>query len=112
MKAEKPFTVKITDLERREGIIWLKTEQHERLKYLHEELDEIGKSYAVKPDKLDKEFIFHTTLAMDGDETKLDEAYEKLQGIPYPDEVKINTFLVAHSTDKVNFKVDRRIKVK
>ncbi len=112
LKAEKPFTVKITDLERREGIIWLKTEQHERLKYLHEELDEIGKSYAVKPDKRDKEFIFHTTLAMDGDETKLDEAYEKLQGIPYPDEVKINTFLVAHSTDKVNFKVDRRIKVK
>ncbi len=49
---------------------------------------------------------------MDGDETKLDEAYEKLQGIPYPDEVKINTFLVEHSTDKVNFKVDRRIKVK
>lgn len=111
LKAEKPFTVKLGEMEKIDGIIWLRAEENEQLRHLHTELDEIGISYAIKPHKFDKEFIFHTTLAMD-DNTKLDAAFEKLKDIPYPDEVKINTFLVAHSYDNVNFKVDRRIKIK
>lgn len=112
LKAEKPFTAKIHGLEKVDGIVWLRFEENEQLKHLHTELDEIGKSYAVKPHKFDKEFIFHSTAAMDEDNAKLDIFFEKFKDTPYPDEVKINTFLVAHSYDNVDFKVDRRIKVK
>lgn len=111
-KATKPFTAKVVGYELRDGIIWLRIEDNEQLKSLHEEIDEIGKSYAVKQHALDKEYIFHSTVVLDGDESKLQAAYEKLKEIPFPEELKINTFLVGHSLDNIEYKVDRRIKVK
>jgi len=112
LKAEKPFTAKIVGMEKIDGIVWLRVEENERFTHLHNELDEIGISYAVKPHKLDKEYIFHSTVMMDEDNAKLETLMEKLNGVPYPEEIKINTFLVAHSYDNVDYKVDRRIKVK
>ena len=66
----------------------------------------------MKRHEFDRNFIFHSTVIMDGDKEKLDALYEKIKDIPYPEEVKINTFLVGHTYDKVEYKVDRRIKVK
>lgn len=113
LKTAKPFTAKIEELELRgDGIIWLRVQENEEFTALHKELDEIAISYAVKPHALDKQFIFHSTVIMDGDKERLAIMYEKLKDIPYPEELKINTFLVGHSDDNITFKVDRRIKVK
>lgn len=112
LKAAKPFTAKVGGYELRDGIIWLKIEENEQLAALHKELDEIAVSYAVKPHALDKQYIFHSTVAMDEDAGKLAAAFEKIKEIPYPEELKINTFLVGHSQDNTEYKVDRRIKVK
>ena len=112
LKSAKPFTAKVQGLELHDGIIWLRVEENEQFKFLHEELDQIAISYAVKQHEFDKNYIFHSTVIMDEDREKLAALYEKLKDIPYPEELKINTFLVGHSYDKVEYKVDRRIKVK
>lgn len=112
LKNVKPFTVRTGDLEIHENILWLRIEECAELKYLHDELDEIGVSYAVKRHEYDKNFIFHTTVIMDGDGEKLKKMYDKVSTLSYPEEIKINTFLVGRSEDNVNFKVERRIKVK
>ena len=112
LKEAKPFTAKISGLELQDGIIWLRVEESEQFKFLHDELDQIAISYAVKQHPFDKDFIFHSTVVMDEDKEKLAALYEKLKDIPYPEELKINTFLVGHSYDKIEYKVDRRIKIK
>ena len=112
LKEAKPFTAKISGLELQDDIIWLRVEENEQFKYLHEELDQIAISYAVKQHPFDKAFIYHSTVIMDEDSEKLEKIYERIKDIPYPEELKINTFLVGHSHDKVEYKVDRRIKVK
>ena len=113
LKSTKPFTAKVRGLELHDDkIIWLRMEENEHLKALHDELDQIAISYAVKQHEFDKHFIFHSTVIMDEDKQKLEALFDRIKDIPYPDELKINTFLVGHSYDYVEFKVDRRIKVK
>lgn len=112
LKSAKPFIAKTKGLELQDGIIWIRMEENEQFKYLHDELDQIVISYAVKQHEFDKNFIYHSTVIMDEDREKLAKLYEKIKDIPYPDELKINTFIVGHSHDKVVYKVDRRIKVK
>ena len=113
LKSTKPFMAKVEQLEMHEGgILWLRIQENEQFKALHNELDEIAISYAVKQHAFDKQFIYHSTVIMDENEEKLAAMFEKLKDIPYPEELKINTFLVGTSEDNVNFKVVRRIKVK
>lgn len=112
LKSQKPFIAKAQDIELHDGIIWIRMEENEQFKLLHDELDQIAISYAVKQHEFDKKFIFHSTVIMDEDKEKLEKLYEKIKDVPYPAELKINTFLVGHSSDKINYKVDRRIKVK
>lgn len=113
LKTAKPFTAKVEKIEMHEGgIIWLRMEENEEFKTLHEELDQIAISYAVKPHALDKQFIFHSTVIMDENTENLAAMYEKIKTLPYPEELKINTFLIGNSEDNVNFKIVRRIKVK
>ena len=112
LKATKPFVAMAHGIELQDGIIWIRMEENEQLKALHDELDQIAISYAVKQHEFDKQYIFHSTVIMDEDKEKLEKLYEKIKDIPYPEELKINTFIVGHSFDKINYKVDRRIKVK
>ena len=112
LKNTKPFVAKMQQIEHQDGIIWIRVEEHEHFKALHDELDQIAISYAVKQHEFDKNFIFHSTVIMDENNEKLSSLYEKIKDIPYPEELKINTFLVGHSYDKIEYKVDRRIKVK
>ena len=113
LKGAKPFTVRVEKLELTDdGIIWLRMEENEQLRFLHDELDQIGISYAVKQHEFDKRYIFHSTVIMDENREKLATMFGRLKDVPYPEELKINTFLVGHSYDNIEFKVDRRIKVK
>ena len=112
LKSAKSFTAKTKEMELHDGIIWIKIEENEQFKTLHDELDQIAISYAVKQHEFDKNFIFHSTVIMDDDREKLEKLYDKVKDIPYPEELKINTFIVGHSYDKIEYKVDRRIKVK
>ena len=112
LKGAKPFTAKADKLELHDNIIWLRMEDNEQFKALHEELDQIAISYAVKPHEFDKNYIFHSTVIMDDDREKLAVMFERVRTLPYPEELKINTFLVGHSYDNIEFKIDRRIKVK
>ena len=113
LKGVKPFTVDVDKLELADGgIIWLRMKENEQLRFLHDELDQIAISYAVKQHAFDKNYIFHSTVIMDEDSEKLEKMFERVRDLPYPEELKINTFLVGHSYDNVEFKVDRRIKVK
>lgn len=112
-KEAKPFTAKVEKLEMHDGgIIWLRMEENEQFKALHDELDQIAISYAVNQHPFDKQFIYHSTVIMDENTEKLSAMFEKVKDIPYPEELKINTFLLGTSEDNVNFKVVRRIKVK
>ena len=112
LKATKSFTAKTKELELHDGIIWIRMEENEHFRFLHDELDQIAISYAVKQHEFDKNFIFHSTVVMDEDREKLEKLFERVKDIPYPEELKINTFLVGHSFDNIDFKIDRRIKVK
>ena len=112
LKGAKPFVAKTQGIELHDGIIWIKMEENENFAFLHEELDQIAISYAVKQHEFDKNFIFHSTVIMDEDKEKLEKLFDKIKDIPYPEDLKINTFIVGHSFDKVEYKVDRRIKVK
>ena len=112
LKSAKPFVAKAEKMELHDGIIWIKMQENEHFKALHDELDQIVISYAVKQHPFDKEFIYHSTVVMDEDREKLEKMYEKIKDVPYPKELKINTFLVGHSNDNKEYKVDRRIKVK
>ena len=112
LKGVKSFTAKAEKIELHDGIIWIRMQENEHLKALHDELDQIAISYAVKQHEFDKDYIFHSTVVMDEDREKLNKLYEKIKDIPYPKELKINTFIVGHSHDKIEYKVDRRIKVK
>ena len=112
LKSAKPFDAKAEKIELQNGIIWIRMEENEHFKFLHDELDQIVISYAVKQHEFDKQYIFHSTVIMDENQEKLEKLFEKIKDIPYPKEFKINTFIVGHSLDKIHYKVDRRIKVK
>ena len=112
LKGQKPFEAKAQNIELQNGIIWIRMEENEHFAHLHRELDEIAISYAVKQHEFDKNYIYHSTVIMDEDSEKLEKLYAKIKDIPYPKELKINTFIVGHSLDKITYKVDRRIKVK
>lgn len=112
LKTIKPFSVKIEGLELHDSIIWLRMQENQTLTALHDELDQIGISYAIKQNALDKQFIFHTTIIMDENEENAGKMIERLKGVAYPEELKINTFLIGHSIDDKTYKVDRRIKIK
>ncbi len=113
LKEQKPFIARVGKPEMRDdGIIWLKMEENEQFTALHNELDEIAISYAVKPHALDRQYIFHSTVITDENQEKLSAMFEKVKALPYPEELKINTFLVGTSDDNENFKIVRRIKVK
>lgn len=112
LKEQKSFIARTQQIELHDGIIWIRVEENEQFKALHDELDQIAISYAVKQHEFDKSFIFHSTVIMDEDKEKLSALFEKIKDIPYPEELKINTFLVGHSNNKIEYKVDRRIKVK
>ena len=112
LKSAKPFVAKTEKIELHDGIIWIKMQENEHFKALHDELDQIVISYAVKQHEFDKNFIYHSTVVMDEDMEKLEKLFALIKDLPYPDELKINTFIVGHSLDKIEYKVDRRIKVK
>ena len=112
LKSAKPFAAKAESIELHDGIIWIRMQDNEHFKYLHDELDQIVISYAVKQHEFDKNYIFHSTVIMDNDNEKLAKLYERIKDIPYPKDLKINTFVIGHSNDKINYKIDRRIKVK
>ena len=112
LKATKPFVAKTKEIELHDGIIWIRMEENEQFKALHDELDQIAISYAVKQHEFDKQYIFHSTVIMDEDREKLAVLFDRIKDIPFPEELKINTFIVGHSHDKIEYKVDRRIKVK
>lgn len=96
--ATVPFEILICGLERYDNIIWIRMENNQRLNLLHDSVNSLMKSqFGVGLHEYDLDYMFHTTLFMDGDSEKIRAAYDQIQGQGLPKRLFANTFVIGAS---------------
>lgn len=75
-----PFVIAVQGIEKNGNVVWIKMAENDVLKKIHTDLvDILLKEYGVQPHAFDSSFIFHATLFMDKNVSKVDEAYSLLR---------------------------------
>ena len=114
LRAQSPFTVQITDVQRTENILWLCAAENETLNRLHRELDDrLESRFGIAQHEFDKAFQFHSTLFLDTDTAKVEQMHRALHGYPFARFLPIDTFLLGLSeTGKPGtYRVVRQIRI-
>lgn len=93
-----PVTAAVRGIEREQGIVWLHLAPSPALDDLHNRLNALmAERFAVPLHPYDRDFIFHTTLFMGGEEDKLARAFERVKGAPVPRALTLRRFLIGGS---------------
>ena len=115
LSKQSAFAVHIKNPERVGNILWLPVEENECLKRLHEELDAcLEERFGVVKHPFDRAFLFHSTLFIDENASKVASMEALLANAPLEQELWVDTFLLGISeTGKPGtYQVIRQIKVK
>ena len=110
----KPFTVYPKKVENAKTILWIRYQDNEYLKSIGSKLNEIlNKEYDISYHEYDLEFIYHTTIFMNDDESLIEKGYELLKDEDLPDEILINKCLIGTSEEGLpyTFKVIKEIEL-
>lgn len=96
--AQKPFEIEIKGIEKHENIEWIRMHSNENIEALATELNSmLREKYGVPYHEYDLDFIFHTTLFMDDDKEKINEAHRLLGSLTLPKTVTARTFVIGNS---------------
>ena len=115
LRQQSAFSVRMKNPEQAGNILWLPVEENECLKRLHEELDlRLEMRFGVAQHPFDKAFMFHSTLFIDEDASKITDMKELMANTYLERELWVDTFLLGISeTGKPGtYQVIRQIKVK
>lgn len=95
--SEPQFYVNPKQVERQGNILWIPFRESGQLQHLHNMLDkQLKLRYGIAQHLFDKAFRFHSTL-LTGPEAMLSEAAERLQDLPVPSQLKIDTIALGIS---------------
>ncbi len=93
-----PFAVTVQGIEKNGNVVWIKMAENDVLKKIHKDLvDILLKEFGVQPHDFDSSFIFHATLFMDNDGSKVDEAYSILQQEILPEKLMADKLVIGCS---------------
>ena len=96
--AQKPFEIDVKGIEKHENIMWIRMYSNERTEALATALNMmLLDKYGVPLHEYDLDFIFHTTLFMDGDAKKIDAAHNLLGDLCLPEKLVADTFVIGNS---------------
>ncbi len=112
--AQKSFEIKIKGIEKHENIMWIRMHSNEKIEALATKLNMmLREKYGVPLHEYDLDFIFHTTLFMDGDAEKINAAHNLLGDLELPQTLTANTFVIGMSETGENgtYRVYRTVDV-
>ena len=114
LSAQHPFAVSIKNPSRSGNILWMSVAENDTLRQLHNELDILLKDrFCIPQHAFDREFLFHSTLFIDGNTEKLERMLDFLTPFPIAQELTVDTFLLGLSETGAagSYRVVRQIKV-
>ena len=92
------FVVEVDRIELRNTIVWIKMKESEQLTKLHNELCSLyNDKYGIALHEFDMYFMYHSTLFLDSDESKVQEAFEIVKTIELPTRLTANRFIIGSS---------------
>lgn len=78
----RPFEVEAERVECQKGIVWIRMKPNRSLEEIHKKLVEgLFDIFQITPHEFDREFVFHTTLAMDRDQSKIEWLYAQTKDL-------------------------------
>lgn len=93
-------TVNTLSIRKEGNIVWLRMDESKYLTEIHNYLDKFFETkYNVPLNKLDKEYIFHTTLFINDDSELLNKAYELIKDESYLKTISLDKFTIGYSLD-------------
>ena len=97
-EAQKPFNVDVKGIEKHDNIMWIRMYSNKEIEALATSLNVMLKEkYNVPLHEYDLDFIFHTTLFMDGDKEKINAASDIFGDLVLPKTLIANTFVIGKS---------------
>ena len=107
-----PFEIPVAGIEYHSTITWIRMKENESLNRIHDSLNELLLSrFGVGLHEYDRDYLFHTTLAMDNDAAMVRRMYEALKDEPLPAVLLAKHFLIGASENGAlgTYKVTKRI---
>ncbi len=107
-----PFEIPVAGIEYHTTIAWIRMKENESLNRIHDSLNELLLShFGVGLHEYDRDYLFHTTLAMDDDAALVRRMYEALKDEPLPAVLTAQHFLIGASESGAlgTYKVIQRI---
>ena len=114
LKSTLAFEIEIDKIELNNTIVWIKMKKNDNLLKIHNDLCSLFlNKYNIPLHEFDKEFIYHTTLFLDSDKSKIEEAYNLIKSINLPKKISANRFVIGSSiTGSIGtYKVDEIIEI-
>lgn len=111
-KSYKPFTVETLSIENEKTICWIRYKDNEKISKIKEDVNSLlFNKYNIPYHEYDLDFIFHTTLFLDSDTSKVNEFYEKVKDFSIPKALTVNRFLIGTSLsgDPGTYSIIRKI---
>ena len=97
-EAQKPFKIDVKGIEKHDNIMWIRMYSNKDLEALATYLNVMLKEkYSIPLHEYDLDFIFHTTLFMDGDKEKINTAHTLLGDLNLLEALVANTFVIGKS---------------
>ena len=92
------FTLKTRKIAKCDNIVWLLIKGNRKLKKIHSDLLRLlQKEYRIHPTDMDLKFLFHSTLFMNNDKSKVDDVYNCLKNEAIPNKLLANKLLIGCS---------------
>lgn len=113
-KTLKPFNISVKCIEKYGIICWIRYLNNDYLESISRNLNSLLKEkYDIELHPYDKDFIFHTTLFMDNDVSKIEKSYEMIKDVKLPTNLLTDRYIIGYSlTGKVgSYKVLKEIQV-
>lgn len=111
---QSPFSVRIKAAAQEGNILWLPVAENETLRRLHDQLDaELERHFSIPQHPFDKCFLFHSTLFMDDDTSKLSQMCRQLKKLPIEQDLQVDTFLLGLSENNMpgEYRIVRQIQI-
>lgn len=97
-KTIAPFDIETDGIERENSIVWIRMKKNESLNRIHCDLDNLmAEKFGVVQHPFDMDFKFHTTLFIDADLDKVNAAYQALNSLSIPSNLRAKTFIIGSS---------------
>ncbi len=94
----EPFYIKPDKIQNCQNICWILHRSCPEIERISLDLNNMLQArYGVPLHEYDLDFLFHTSLFMDDDFTKVAAAYERVKDTPLPEKLKANRFVIGAS---------------